>query len=81
MANEHGANMTITEEFAEKVKRANSIDRIMRIAPMVVLGALIVVFSAICGIHVFLAPSNIIAILNQLAIPLSLAFSLGFSIP
>ena len=80
MAKVHGAGMTINEEFAERIKRANSVDRIMRIAPMVVLGALIIVFSAICGIHVFLAPSNIIAILNQLSIPLCVALGLTFVI-
>ena len=80
MANEHGANMTITEEFAEKVKRANSVDRIMRIAPMIVLVALIVIFSLICGFNVFLAPSNIAAILKQLAIPLCVALGLTFVI-
>ena len=80
MAKERGANMTITEEFAEKVRRANSMDRIMRIAPMVVLAVLIVVFSLICGFRVFLAPSNVVAILKQLAIPLCVALGLTYVI-
>ena len=80
MAKERGANMTITEEFAEKIKRANSMDRIMRIAPIIVLVALIAVFSLICGFNVFLAPSNIAAILKQLAIPLCVALGLTFVI-
>lgn len=80
MVNERGANMTITEEFAEKVRRANRMDRIMRIAPIMVLIALILVFSCVCGFHVFLAPSNIVAILKQLAIPLCVALGLTYVI-
>ena len=80
MANERGVNMTITEEFAEKVKRANSMDRIMRTAPIMVLGALILVFSCVCGFNVFLHPNNLVAILNQLAIPLCVAMGLTYVI-
>ena len=80
MANVHGANMTISEEFAEKVRRANSTDRIMRVAPIMVLVVLILVFSCICGFHVFLAPSNLVAILKQLAIPLCVALGLTYVI-
>ncbi|MBQ6374336.1 MAG: ABC transporter permease [Clostridia bacterium] len=72
--------MTITEEFAEKVRRANSVDRIMRTAPIMVLAALVLVFSCICGFNVFLAPSNLVAILKQLAIPLCVAMGLTFVI-
>ena len=80
MANERGANMTITQEFAEKVKRANSKDRVMRVAPVMVLAVMIAVFCALCGFNVFLAPSNIVAILKQLAIPLCVALGLTFVI-
>lgn len=80
MANERGANMTIPQEFAQKVKRANSMDKIMRIAPMIILVFMILVFSVLCGFDVFLAPSNVVAILKQLAIPLCVALGLTFVI-
>lgn len=80
MANEKGANMTIPQEFAQKVKRANSMDKIMRVAPMLILVLMILVFSVLCGFNVFLAPSNIAAILKQLAIPLCVALGLTYVI-
>jgi len=72
--------MTIPQEFAQKVKRANSMDKIMRVAPMIILVVMILVFSVLCGFDVFLAPSNIVAILKQLAIPLCVALGLTFVI-
>lgn len=80
MSNVRTSNMTITQEFAEKVRQANSKDRIMRVAPILVLVVMILVFSALCGFNVFLAPSNIVAILKQLAIPLCVALGLTFVI-
>ena len=72
--------MTITDEFAARVKRANTQDQIMRVAPILVLITLILVFSLLSGFNVFLAPSNILAILKQLAIPLCVALGLTFVI-
>ncbi len=80
MANQRGADMTITQEFGEKVRRANTKDKIMRVAPIMVLVAMIIVFTILCGFNVFLAPSNIVAILKQLAIPLCVALGLTFVI-
>jgi ribose transport system permease protein len=71
--------MTITEEFAEKVRRDNLKERIMQIAPVMVLLLLIVVFSIACGRN-FASRDNLVAILNQLAIPLVIAFGLTFVI-
>jgi ribose transport system permease protein len=79
MDNQKRANMTITEEFAEKVRRDNLKERIMQIAPVMVLLLLIVVFSIACGRN-FASTDNLVAILNQLAIPLVIAFGLTFVI-
>lgn len=65
--------MTIPQEFAIKVKRANSMDKIMRVAPIMILALMILTFCVLCGFDVFLAPSNVAAILKQLAIPLCVA--------
>lgn len=73
------ANMSITEEFAEKVRRDNFKERVMQIAPVMVLLLLIVVFSIACGRN-FASRENLVAILNQLAIPLIVAFGLTFVI-
>jgi len=73
------ANMTITEEFAEKVRRDNFKERVMQIAPVMVLVLLILVFSIACGRN-FASRENLVAILNQLAIPLVIAFGLTFVI-
>ena len=80
MANTRGTAMTIPQEFAEKIKRASYKDKIMSIAPILVLVAMILVFSLILGFNVFLAPTNIAAILKQLAIPLCVALGLTFVI-
>ncbi|MDO4547042.1 MAG: ABC transporter permease [Clostridia bacterium] len=79
MARTYRADMTITEEFAEKVKLDNRRERVMKYAPMLVLLALIIVFSLACGTN-FASAGNLIAILNQLAIPLVVAFGLTFVI-
>lgn len=73
------AAMTITEEFAEKVRRDNFRERVMKIAPVMVLLLLIVTFSLACGRN-FASADNLVAILNQLAIPLIVAFGLTFVI-
>lgn len=80
MANEKSANMTITQEFAEKVKRANAKEKLMGVAPIMILIVMILVFCVLCGFNVFLAPSNIVAILKQLAIPLCVALGLTYVI-
>ena len=74
------SDVAINQEFAEKVKRANTKERIMGIAPIMILIAMILVFCALCGFDVFLAPSNLSAILKQLAIPLCVALGLTFVI-
>ena len=80
MANEKAASMTITQEFSEKVRRANAKDKIMNVAPVLVLVGLILVFCVLRGFNVFLAPGNVVAILKQLAIPLCVALGLTYVI-
>jgi len=79
MAGESVATMTITEEFAEKIKRDNQRDRIMRFAPIIVLAFMIVMFSILCG-SAFASTANAVTIINQLAIPLLVAIGLTFVI-
>lgn len=73
------ANMAITEEFAERVRQSNRRERVMKIAPVLVLLALVIVFTFACGGD-FASGANLLAILNQLAIPLIVAFGLTFVI-
>ena len=71
--------VTIADEFAEKIRQSNRKDRIIRTAPLIVLAVLIVFFSLTAG-RGFASASNLQAILNQLAIPLIVAFGLTFVI-
>jgi ribose transport system permease protein len=73
------ATMTITEEFAAKVKADHQKERLMKWAPVLVLILLIVVFSIILGTS-FLSTGNLVAILKQLTIPLIVALGLTFVI-
>lgn len=70
---------SITEEFAEKVKNENRNDRLMKLAPIFVLIALIAVFTAACG-GGFVSGKNLLNILNQMALPLVVALGLTFVI-
>jgi len=79
MALKTQAAASITEEFAAKIKRDNQRDKIIRYAPVVVLVAMIAVFTAVCGTD-FASATNLRAILNQLAIPLLVAMGLTFVI-
>lgn len=79
MTNQNQAAMSITEEFAAKVRKDNQMERVLKIAPVLVLFLLIVVFSLACG-KSFRSASNLLSILNQLAIPMIIAFGLTFVI-
>lgn len=70
---------SITEEFAEKVRNDNRTDRMMKLAPIFVLIALVIVFTATCGID-FIGGKNLLNILNQMALPLVVALGLTFVI-
>jgi len=71
--------LTINEEFAIKILQNNRKDKIMRFAPVIVLVALVLFFSAVCGKE-FASLNNFGAVLNQLAIPLLVALGLTFVI-
>ena len=79
MAAKELAAMTITEEFAARVRQEGQRERIMRYAPMLVLLAMILFFAVACG-NAFASVNNMVAILNQLAIPLVIAIGLTFVI-
>lgn len=79
MAVRNPSEMTITEEFAAKVRRDNQKERVMRLAPVIVLFAMIIIFSIVCGKD-FASINNLVAVLNQLAIPLLVAIGLTFVI-
>ena len=51
----------------------------MKLAPLIVLACLVVVFLIVCGAS-FLSPKNIMNILNQMALPLVVALGLTFVI-
>lgn len=70
---------TITEEFAEKVQNDNRNLKLMKYAPVLVLLFLIIVFTIACGVS-FVSPSNLLTILNQMALPLVVALGLTFVI-
>lgn len=70
---------TITEEFAAKVRNENQNAKIMKYAPICVLLFLLVAFTIACG-TAFISPSNLLTILNQMALPLVVALGLTFVI-
>lgn len=79
MAKGNQAAMSITEEFAAKVKTDNQKERLMKWAPVFVLVGLILVFVVILG-RSFMSLSNLVSILNQWSIPLLVALGLTFVI-
>ncbi len=79
MGKEKLATLSITEEFASKIKSDNQKERLMKWAPVFVLVALFLVFTVILG-GSFASGSNLVSILNQWAIPLLVALGLTFVI-
>lgn len=79
MAKGNQAALTIQEEFANKIKAENRREKLIKWAPVLVLAALILVFTIARG-KAFASPSNVVAILNQWAIPLLVALGLTFVI-
>ena len=73
------ASMTITEEFAQRIKADHKRDMLMRWAPVIVLVGMILIFATIMGSS-FASAANLVSILNQLAIPLIVALGLTFVI-
>lgn len=79
MRNPSLQELTITDEFAAKVKAEHRHLQIIKWAPILVLLALIIVFTIARG-GSFASVNNLIAVLNQLAIPLLVACGLTFVI-
>lgn len=72
------AVLTIAEEFSLKIKEERRKAKVIQIAPIIALAALIVFFGIVN--EGFISFYNFIAILSQLAIPLILALGLTFVI-
>ena len=78
MAENTTAPMTVAQEFTLRIKTEKRKDRIIALSPVIIL----VVLMAVFGIAVpeFLSLANLVTILSQLAIPLTLALGLTFVI-
>ena len=70
---------TIQEEFVEQIRQENRTNVIMKTAPIIVLVAMTIVFIFINGIA-FVSPTNLVNLLNQMALPLVVALGLTFVI-
>jgi len=79
MRKENLAAMTITDEFAAKIKAENQRERLMKWAPLLVLITLILSFTIARG-SAFASFGNLVSILNQWSIPLLVALGLTFVI-
>ena len=79
MAKGNQTTMTITDEFAAKVKSDHQKERLMKWAPVLVLVGIVLAFTALMGTS-FASLSNLVSILNQLAVPLLVALGLTFVI-
>ncbi|NLD58448.1 MAG: ABC transporter permease [Clostridiales bacterium] len=73
------ADRSIMEEFAERVRRSNRNERIMKVAPVGVLIALMLVFTLLCGGN-FASLKNLSSLMKQFAIPMVVALGLTFVI-
>lgn len=71
------ASASIVEEFAQKIQQEQRRAKLMRWAPVIVLVALVALFSVVC-INSFPTAYNIVNMLNQLSITLLIATGLTF---
>jgi Ribose/xylose/arabinose/galactoside ABC-type transport systems, permease components len=74
---EYSANV-IAEEFQEHIRKSYRHDRIMRAAPVIVLLAIIVLFSLLAP--GFFSGKNVLILLTQMSIPLIVATGITFII-
>ena len=70
---------TIQEEFAEQVRQEHRSAVIMKTAPIIVLVAMVIIFILANGVA-FISPTNLVSLLNQMALPLVVALGLTFVI-
>jgi len=78
MQNQAAAVLSVGEEFSIKVQDEKRRNAVIRIAPLIVIGVLIIIFGAIE--REFISSSNFFVILKQLSIPLILSLGLTFVI-
>lgn len=78
MAEKNIAALSIAEEFSLKIKAERRKARAIQLAPVIALVLLMAVFGI--AVKEFLSFQNLVAILSQLAIPLTLALGLTFVI-
>lgn len=71
--------LTITDEFAAKIRSDRQKEHLMKWAPVMVLVVMIIAFTAFMG-SAFFSVGNLINILNQMSIPLMVALGLTFVI-
>ncbi|MBS6063874.1 MAG: ABC transporter permease [Peptostreptococcaceae bacterium] len=75
---QNNSNLSIAEEFAEKIKSQQKKDKLSKAAPLIVLATIIVLASIF--VKGFFSLTNVVNLLNQISIPLVLATGLTFVI-
>ena len=78
MSQKTNKKMTVVEEFAFSISREQKKERITKMVPLLILVLLIAFFTVLSPS--FLSYSNIIALLNQVSIPLVLSCGATFVI-
>lgn len=78
MGEKKAVELTIQEEFNQKIKAENRKTKIIKIAPLMVLVLLVAVFGIIS--HEFVSLQNLLSIITQLSIPLILSLGVTFII-
>jgi ribose transport system permease protein len=78
MADLTPAPLTIAEEFSLRIKAERRKERIIQMSPLIALAVLMAIFGI--SVREFLSLDNLVNILSQLAIPLTLSLGLTFVI-
>ncbi len=78
MANPQAASLSVADEFVQKIERKNRKDRIIQLVPVFVLVGLYLVFSV--AAPGFASLENLITMLGQTALPLTVALGITFVI-
>lgn len=78
MANPQTASLSVADEFVQKIEQKNRKDRIIQLVPVFVLVGLYLVFAA--AAPGFASLENLITMLGQTALPLTVALGITFVI-
>lgn len=78
MANPQTASLSVADEFVQKIEQKNRKDRIIQLVPVFVLVGLYLVFAAVAP--GFASLENLITMLGQTALPLTVALGITFVI-